>query len=268
MDYREFQPNDRLAEFVQLIWVMESEFEDERCPRERILPDGIVELVFHYAEPFITHRADGSSYHQPKAFAISQMRQFIEIEPTGPVGMVCARFYPWGAYHFFQTPIQSFLDDQVDAETLWPEQYDELFNSICANKEPETKKQLVEEFLIARLNENERSDKRIDEAIRQIRHSAGTRSASELCEQLNISEKQLQRNFLASMGTTPKVFSRVSRFLYLCSHLADFRHKTLTELAYDCGYFDQAHFIKEFKQFSGFTPRQFFERNNVSFADI
>ena len=181
MQYHEFQPCDRLAEFVQLIWVMASDVADERCPRERILPDGIVELVFHYAEPFITHRADGSSYVQSTAFAISQMREFIEIEPTGAVGMVCVRFLPWGAYHFFSTPIRSFLDGQVSVEFLWPEYYSDFMDKLSGSCDSERKRQLAEEFLLARLEENERHDKRIDEAIRQSRHSAGTSSTNDLC---------------------------------------------------------------------------------------
>ncbi len=268
MHYDEFKPSHPLSEYVQLIWIMQSESPDDHYPRERILPDGIVEVVFHYGEPFITHRADGSSYVQSAAFAISQMRQFIEIESNGQIGFVAVRFLPWGAYHFFKTSIKKFLDDSIDAETIWPNSYQRLATKIREATDHLTRKLAVEHFLLAQLVENRREDNRVDQAVKLIRQSGGQKSIGQLCQQLEISEKGLQRAFLATVGTTPKVFSRVSRFLYLCSNLGKYRDKSLTDLTYDCGYFDQAHFIKEFKQFSGFTPKQFFERENVGFADL
>jgi AraC-like DNA-binding protein len=85
---------------------------------------------------------------------------------------------------------------------------------------------------------------------------------------VQLSKKQLERQFSLAVGTTPKVFCRVSRFLDVCHRLREYQQRTLTELTHECGYFDQSHFIKDFKQFSGFTPKQFSDRNNVSFADI
>ena len=83
MIHKEFETPESLGEFVQLLWGMASENSDDRFRRERIMPDGIVELVFHFAQPFRTYRTDGTHYQQPQAFAISQMREFIEIESNG-----------------------------------------------------------------------------------------------------------------------------------------------------------------------------------------
>jgi len=73
---------------------------------------------------------------------------------------------------------------------------------------------------------------------------------------------------LAAVGTTPKVFSRITRFLNICRHLEEHQNKTLTQLTQECGFYDQAHFIKEFKEFSGFTPKEFFQKENVYFSEI
>lgn len=66
---------------------------------------------------------------------------------------------------------------------------------------------------------------------------------------------------------TPKTFSRISRFLNICHHLDGYLDSKLTRLAHECGYFDQAHFIREFCAFTGFTPKAFFAKNNVKFTD-
>jgi len=73
---------------------------------------------------------------------------------------------------------------------------------------------------------------------------------------------------LATIGTTPKIFSRTTRFLHLCHHLKEYENKNMTQLTYDLGYYDQAHFIKDFRTFTGFTPKEFYEQNNICFADF
>jgi AraC-like DNA-binding protein len=72
----------------------------------------------------------------------------------------------------------------------------------------------------------------------------------------------------ASVGVPPKIFSRVTRFLDVCSRLDELDTATLSRLPHDCGFHDQAHFIKEFKAFSGFTPSAFFRRKDVVFTDL
>ncbi len=79
--------------------MMESEHEDDHAPKSLIVPDDIVEIVFHYGDPWITTVAGGKRMVQPRSFAVSQMRKYIEIESNGLAGFVSVRFYPWGAYH-------------------------------------------------------------------------------------------------------------------------------------------------------------------------
>ena len=268
MHYQEFPTPAHLKDHIQLIWSMASETAEDRFARERILPDGIVELVFHFAGPFRTTRADGSSYIQESAFAISQMREYIEIESTGAVGFMAVRFYPWGAHHFFATPISSFLDDAIPAIALWPQHATELASLTARTGDWEGRLNSLETFLAERYEENRSDDVELDEAIRRIRNSGGQLALSDLCQDLAISEKQLQRKFLPAVGIPPKAFSRVSRFLDICKRMSEFRDKTLAELAHHCGYFDQAHFNREFKQFSGFTPKEFFRRDDIGYADL
>ena len=125
MTYREFRPLPEMAEYIQLIWAMESETEEDVFPREQIMPDGIVEIVFHWGDPWHTFQ-DNRRFVQPRSFAISMMRKLVEIESAGRTGVVSVRFYPWGAYHFFAEPIQNFLDQTIPCETLWPELVDTL----------------------------------------------------------------------------------------------------------------------------------------------
>lgn len=283
MIYREFETHAALAPYVQLVWMMESEHEDDHAPRSLIVPDGIVEIVFHYGDPWITTVAGGKRLVQPRSFAISQMRKYIEIESNGRTGFVSVRFYPWGAYHFFDKPVHSFLDDTVSTATLWPGHYEDLMKKLRAaadgtdgaggasgagDADGADLASYVQGFLLDRLKEHHKDDVALDEAVKLIRSTGGQLSVEEVGERVGLSRKQLERKFVVTVGTTPKTFARISRFLNVCHHLDRYRDSTLTRLAHECGYFDQAHFIREFSAFTGFTPKAFFEKNNVSYAEL
>ncbi|NER12868.1 helix-turn-helix domain-containing protein [Leptobacterium flavescens] len=269
MKYQEFTPSAPLSDYIQLIWIMESESPKEVYPKEKILPDGIVELVFHYKDPFINYFADGRKLKQPDGFAISQMSKFIEIESDGEIGFISVRFYPWGAHHFFKKPIKSFIDDLTDAGELWEGGYQKDLG-VLTNLDDREKVNRVEEFLMGKLNgqKTKKNSDLITDTIKLIRDTRGSLPIDDICKQTGLSYKQLERYFVSSIGVSPKVFSRTTRFLHLCHHIGEYENKTMTQLAYDMGYYDQAHFNKEFKEFSGLTPKEYFRQKNISFADF
>ncbi|MCY3556429.1 MAG: helix-turn-helix domain-containing protein [Gemmatimonadetes bacterium] len=274
MIYREFETHADLAPYVQLVWMMESEHEDDHAPRSLIVPDGIVEIVFHYGDPWITTVAGGKRRVQPRSFAVSQMRKYIEIESNGRTGFVSVRFFPWGAYHFFDLPVRGFLDDTVSTATLWPMHYEDLMEKLrtaacgASGAGGAGFASVVQGFLLDRLEEHYKDDAALDEAVKLIRSTGGQLPVEEVGERVDLSRKQLERKFAATVGTTPKTFARISRFLNICHHLGRYRDSTLTRLAHECGYFDQAHFIREFSAFTGFTPKAFFAKNNVSYTEL
>jgi len=268
MKYLEFKTVKSLANYIQLVWISESESPEDRFEKVKIMPDGLVEIVFHYYDPFITYLADGKSFIQPKGFAISQMKKFIEIESDGKTGFVSVRCYPWGAHHFFKEPGKNFLDDTIDIKDLWKDDSKIVLDKLKVTNTPDEKANLVQTFLLEKLNENKKESDGIDEAIKLIRKTRGQLSIEEICEKTNLTHKQLERGFLSTVGTTPKIFSRISRFLNLCHNLKEYENKSIAALAHDMGFYDQAHFIKEFKNFSGLTPKEYFEQNNIVFADF
>jgi Domain of unknown function (DUF6597) len=77
--YREYPIHPALAPFVKCIWSVESDRAIYDAPRERILPDSCVELVFHFNDPFLSHFSDGESAVQPRSFLVGQMKRFLEI---------------------------------------------------------------------------------------------------------------------------------------------------------------------------------------------
>lgn len=115
-------------------------------------------------------------------------------------------------------------------------------------------------FLEQKLRLNRQDDSAICNSIRQIIHSSEICSVENLAKNANLSVRQFERKFKDYAGFSPKLYSRINRFQRTTKNFGG-NILSLTDLAYDCGYYDQSHFIREFKEFSGYEPRRFFNGN-------
>jgi transcriptional regulator GlxA family with amidase domain len=124
---------------------------------------------------------------------------------------------------------------------------------------------LIEEALLALLNQNGYYDYTVEECLRRIEAHSGNLSVAQLARDLGISSRQLTRRFQNTVGLSPKEFARVSRFLNVLRCLSEDHKRSLTETALVCGYFDQAHLNHEFREMAGMAPGELFTFPNVAF---
>ena len=113
---------------------------------------------------------------------------------------------------------------------------------------------IVEQFLASQLKDIQ-ADKLIVEAVKLIYESKGTIRVKELNEKLFISQSPFEKRFRKIVGTSPKKFTSIIRFNCVLENFNE--TKSLTEICYENNFFDQAHFIKDFKHFTGQTPENF-----------
>jgi AraC-like DNA-binding protein len=264
MILREFPPDPRLARDVKLLWTLEEERLPGRPSTERILPDGLVEVVFHFRDPFLMRREGETFARQPPSFAVSMTERFLEMRPSGRSGFVAVRFHPWGARRFFRVPVEEFRDRHLPAEELWGPAASELSEKIAEARSMEERIALVEGFLLDRFDDSPRDA--VDEALRWIWVCKGAISVRDLSDRLAVSERWLERHLRAATGGSPKRTIRLARFLSACRELKG-GSGNLAWLAHDAGYSDQSHFIKECRQFSGLTPKELLKCGNVSFFE-
>lgn len=268
MYYEEIRPHPLIAKYVKLIWIQEFDAPGKSVPIERIVADGIVEVVFHFGDSFITYYADNTIEKQPASFAIAQLNRPIQIQPNGRIGIIAVRFFHWGAYHFFNTPIHEFADKAIDIKYLWQEkglEVEDRINNARSNKE---RIDIIETFLIQQLNQNYGKQSTVDPLIRYVQLYKGKLSIDELLEKTGLGERTLERKFRSSVGISPKQLSRLTRFLHSCKCIRQQYLKSLTQIGLECGYHDQAHFIRDFKNFSGLTPKEFRLNLNIHYFDL
>lgn len=262
--FRDYPVHPALAPFVKCVWSLESDHPVHDAPRERILPDGCVELVFHFHDPFRTCFAGRDGALQPRSFVVGQMKRFVEIQPAGRIGIFAVRFHVRGAYRFFHRPLSDATDRDVELEAVWGKGARELTERIALARGMAARVRLVESALLALWREGDRHDCTIDRCLQRIETTDGQVNIAQLAPEMGVSRRQLTRRFHDLVGMSPKEFARVRRFLHAVRSLSARRYRTLTDAAHACGYFDQAHFNHDFREFAGMTPREFFTFPNLA----
>jgi AraC-like DNA-binding protein len=262
--FREYAIPRPLSPFVKSIWSFEDRGNILEKSRERILPDACVELVVHFRDPFRNSFADGTTNLQPESFVVGQMKQFLEIEPRGASGFVAVRFHARGAYMFLRSPLTEIANSVVPLKESWNCRANEYTERVVLARGMSARVRIIEEMLLEALRENRRQDCAVERCIQLIQNGTEPIAVTELASTLGLSTRQLARRFQNVVGVTPKEFLRINRFIRAAHRLRERGNTKLTETAYECAYFDQAHFNHDFREFSGMTPREFVVARNVA----
>jgi AraC-like DNA-binding protein len=253
MRYRTYQPTSLLSRYIRSYWSLEST-NSTAHKRERIFPDGCIELVFNYGDVFRKHFTDFESHRQPRSFVHGQLKRYMEVEPTGAIGIFSIRFEPFGLKAFADVDISQLSDDAILPQDIWKIDGRVLEDKMLDAVSDQQRILIIESFLTARLRP---LDKSIQHAVHSIMSSAGTKSIKELCSEVNLGRRQLERAFLGNVGLSPKLLARIVRFQNTLQRIE--RKSFLTGIAHSNGYCDQSHFIRDFKEFSGLNPKQYFK---------
>lgn len=249
MIYKEFKPTLSLTPYIETYWTAQG-FKEQRESR-KILPDGCVDIILSLNSSAHSHLV---AY---KPNIIGTMTTFHNGSYENEVNLVGIRFRPTGFTAFCTVPINEFTDNQMDL-TLVDSLFDEEFYADLPEKE--TTAEVIghiDSYLIRQLNRIFLPEARIVYATDLIRQSKGTLSLDEVASKSCLSLRHFERKFKASVGVSPKTFSKVVKFQYTCNYLKANSKNSLFATAIDCGYYDQAHLIKDFKTLSGDPPSYF-----------
>lgn len=248
--FRIIYPAPLLAPYVKHYWFLES---DDIAHSQRIIPTGNIELVFHRG-----HLLRQGNIFTPRASLCGQTLSFSDLHPTGYVNMMTVVFHPFGAKAFFDLPFHTLSGLSVPLEDLNRKAFADLEDKILSTPDDALCIQLIETFLLNRLRLcKEYNYKRMAEAVGMINKLEKDLSVPFLAESICLSKKQFQRIFNEYIGLSPKEFMRIVRFHKALFTLQNDPSMNFTRLACECDYYDQSHLIREFKQFSGYTPREY-----------
>ena len=253
MLYEEITPVEPLSRYIKCFWVMQSPV-SEPSRQERILPDGCTEIVFNLADPF-TQQEDDKTELQPLTLLVGQMRRHLLIAPSGRVQLVGVRFWPGGAYPFLRLPMDEIANKVIPLDLVWGAIGRELESRIREIPTTPGVVREIETALLKRLSLFRARDEAELKAIGLILQSGGCLPIESLAEEMGISFRKLDRRFNTRVGLPPKTLCRIIRFQRALRMIErESVRPDWVRIALECGYYDQPHFIKEFKMFSGTEP--------------
>ncbi len=252
-----FEPNSELTEFVKCYWTLESEKENTPV-KNTIVPDGTMKLIFHYGDTYKHHPKKGESIILPKCFLIGQLTKPYVVEPLGITGSFVVRFQPNGFLPFATIPIKEMENTAVPLDKLFGTNGEKIGEKILNANTTSERIELIETFLLNQLADRQVIDDIVKSTVDTILNANGQFSVNEFSKFNNINRRQLTRKFSSTIGLSPKQLSKTIRIQATLKSLLNRNVTSLTDLAYENEYFDQAHFIKDFKEFTGLTPKEFY----------
>lgn len=271
MLFRQHVPCEPLGRYVDWLW-----FYADLYPahgREHVLPDGTFELIIDLRdEPRRLFDRGGNNRETlfRRAWISGAHSQYIIIDALPGSSMIGAHFKPGGAAAVLGLPADEFRDQVVELDAIWGSAAAELREELLAARGPRAKFAALEAYLLQRLN-SRTSDARQQERVFWARDRLLDIDApriGDLVAQLGISHRRFIEEFQSHVGLTPKRFCRIRRFQQVVARVAAREPIDWVDLAYACGYFDQAHFANDFRAFSGFRPTEYLRRAAGEFANF
>lgn len=248
-------PQLPLSQFVENIWLVQ-DFEADYT-REKILPDGAIELIIDFdTQPksiFDDEVSEGFRTVK-KAWISGERTRYIVIGAETNQSMIGIRFRPGGAYPFFRFPISELSDAVTELDLIWGRLVDDIRDELHEIDSPEARLLRLESFLLQQVQRSLEPNRLISFAVHQLQHSPQFLAIRDLASIIGITQKHLISQFEKVVGLRPKSFARVSKFQRVVNLIEQQNRIDWSAIALDCGYYDQAHFIKEFYAFSGLNP--------------
>jgi len=251
MNVQRFQPPALLAPFIREFIIVESDLGTD----SNILPDTSMVMSFRYKGN--VQRMEGGLTETLPATVISGLRRSHRLmRYAGDTSNLLVVFKEGGLAAFSAIPAHEFFDLTVSADNLFSKStLGEILQRLSVAATDRTRIDIMGDFLLQHLTAG-KQDPLIDKAIRLIQQQNGLVKIKDLAVSLHISQDPFEKRFRAQVGSTPKQFASIIRLRKLIDTIPSY--SSLTEAAYEAGYFDQSHFIKDFRLFTGQTPKDFF----------
>jgi AraC-like DNA-binding protein len=223
------------------------------------LPKTAMSLVFNLADSFKLYTdAHFINYIDYKKHWVAGMQtKPSNVESYGLSKMLVVQFKTLGAYMFLNDPLHCYTNDYIALDALYKNDADETWEQLQEAQTLSIKFQIIENFLYRKLLTKKQPDKRLISTIALLLNNPANSSINEICKQQNISRKHLNHLTKEYTGVSPKTLSSLQRLQSTLKNISSSKTVKLTTLAYERAYFDQAHFINDFKRFTNLKPTEY-----------
>jgi AraC-like DNA-binding protein len=258
MGFQLAEPSGVLAPFVKNYWGMDHSFSPGAECLQRIVPNGLSELIIYLGD--LPESLDPAKSITAHSLLSGQQKEYYDLKVAGSLSLFSIIFQPHGLMAFFDLPLKEIVNQNVPLRYILKDVVSELENRLYESQNFEGRKKAAEAFLLKRIRKSRKKYEfdRIRCSIELINRARGVVGVDTLASAACLSRKQFERTFLAHVGTSPKQFLKTVRFQSAVNEKAKKRNLSLTELTYQCGYYDQSHMTGDFQKLTGMTPSRYF----------
>ncbi len=267
MIYETYAPHPDLEALVKFYWTLEVPY-DPANQKQKIIPDGCIEMTFNLEDPIKRYTSEKDYITHPRAMVMGQRTKSYFIEPAGNVKSFAICFYPYGFANFVNTPLGDMVDMEAPISQLFGESTGaELEQKMLDATDTQQRITIIESFLLDKLNQNKTVDHIVRNTVDTLMSSKGSPAIKTIVQGDLSKRRKLEREFKKQIGISPKQLGKVIRMQTALSLLLN-KHENLTHVAYESEYFDQAHFTKDFKEFTGVTPKEFMGNDHMALSTL
>lgn len=241
--YLEHSPSPRLDSVVDSYWSLQVS-EAVESANHLVLPDGCVDLLF-------------DNISRPTGVIIGSMTKAVSVPLQPNAKYFGVRFRPGGASSFLNISLKEIADTQIKIKDVW-RYADSEVSGVMGHPQAKDQIQTVENFLEKQFSDQAAGSPKIDAAIALLNLHDGNYPVGMLSKTLDISRQHLNRIFTEAVGLNVKMFARIVRLKAALKRARRAPVEDWALFALESGYYDQAHFISDFKDLTGTTPTNFF----------
>jgi AraC-like DNA-binding protein len=258
MKYFIIEPPKVLADYIQFFWVLEGSATAEKPLIHRALAESAPEWIFYCRGQFDKYSGTPERHKTFPSGIFGQTQHFKTFYTKDDFCLFGVYLFPYAIPGIFDIPAHALSDQAVETALLLGREGQLLEEKIFSASDHWQRAKVMSQFIQHRLAKSREIKSPVFTAIKTILFSSTMLSVSKLADNCFLSRRQFERKFIQYAGYSPKQFQRIARFHTAIKRLEN-RPASLTELAYDCGYYDQSHFIHDFQLFSGYSPNAFFK---------
>lgn len=247
VQFQRYAPAEALRPFIACLEVVAHDGPAQAASLQRVTPDGCMELNFNLGDPLRRITAEGVQ-HLSGAYVVCRHARPYFVQRTGPAFVISVRFHPWGAPRL---PMHELADVALDAVDVFGPGVRDVYQQLLGTTHTDAALAHVQAFLLGALRAR-LPDALVVDAAHRLSAAQGSDALRHLPQHYGLSARRLQQRFQHQLGMAPKSFMRLMRFQRALRGLH--QGDTCMDVAFDNGYSDQSHLVREFKAFAGIPP--------------
>ncbi len=258
MQYRQFEIPPALKDKVHAFWTLEDRGADELPKVFRTIADGRPGLIFQHSDNGTLYKGDKKL---PPLLLYGATTRHGLITLDGNFKTTGVFFSPLVLKTVFGLDASLLTDDCMDGADIRQAAQHRLLEQLLNSGSGTQQIDILSRFLTGAMTDNVPARDKVEYAVSRILAARGNITIEALTRDIYMTERSLERAFKAFVGMSPKLFIRISRFRAAMGRLNNSDYDRLTDIAFEHDYADQSHFTRTFREFTGFTPRQYLRQS-------